>query len=477
MPDPSILFWTIVALLDLYAAGLAIFRHRGVEATLAWLLAIIAVPGVGAVAYILLSTPGIKRTTRRKIDAKVTVRESAGGVGARIAPTAESVLEPPVGSLLRLASDLTGLPATGGNAVELLAEDERAFERIEQSIAAAEKAVWAEYYIIKRDETGRRFLDLLADRARAGVDVRLLFDAVGSLGLDPDKLAAIRAAGGHVESFLPVNPLRRRWAVHLRNHRKLIVVDGATGFTGGMNVGDEYSGRARRRGEVHFRDSHLAVRGPAVADMALTFAEDWLFATEEELPLPPRPSSIDGADARVAVVTSGPDQKDNAAGLVYFAAVAAAEKSVFLTTPYFVPDAPLIRALKTAAHRGVDVRLLVPRRPDVALVGAVARTYYPKLLRSGVRVFEYTRSMLHAKTLVVDGRLAIVGSANADIRSFKLNFEIGALVDDTALASVLEARFGDDLEGSEEVTAETIALVGPAARLRDGVARLLSPLL
>ncbi len=489
----------LVVALDLYAIATALTRRLGVESTLAWIFAILALPALGALAYLLLAGPGIQRTTRRKRAAALQVRVGAAGGGAPVAAATarpEDALSAGETSLLRLAANLTELEPTGGNAVELLAENERAYETIAAALQAARRSIWAESYIIKKDETGQRFLDLLAAKARQGVEVRLLYDAVGSLGIDAGRLAALQAAGGRAAAFLPVNPLRKRWAVQLRNHRKLIVVDGEVGFTGGMNIGNEYSGRLRRRireavvnrpDQDHFQDAHLSVRGPAVADLAQTFAEDWAFATDEELALPPDPPPVDGqgtldvhdadGSAVVAVIPSGPDQVHNANGMVHFAGITAARLRIWLESAYFIPDQPLLTALVSAALRGVDVRVVVPAVSDVGLVRAAARSYYPALLRGGVRVFEFQPSMLHSKTVVVDGRWGLVGSANMDIRSFRLNFELGALVLGRDFARRMEQRFLADVAQSVEVTAEALRAQGWWARLRDGAARLLSPLL
>lgn len=465
--------WIAVYALDVYAIVLAVTRGQGVERTLAWLFAIIAFPGAGAIAYLSLANPSVRRAKKRKrIRAAVVRTLIASRTRAQQSP--QRLLEE---SILNLAASLTGLPPSVGNSAELLAEDYQAFEQIEGALRNAKRSIWVEYYIISRDVTGDRFLDILLSKAREGVEVRLIYDAVGSLGIDAKRLKAIKAAGGKVEAFLPVNPLRRRWSVHLRNHRKMIIVDGETAFTGGMNVGDEYSGRARRKGKVYFHDTHLKLRGPAVGDLAQTFAEDWSFSTGDTLEPMPHPIPIEGASSIISIVPSGPDQEHNANGMVYFAGIAFARERVYLTSPYFIPDEPTVRALISAAMRGVDVRVLVPARSDVRLVGPAARSYFPVLVRGGVRVFEYQPSMLHAKTMVVDGTWGIVGSANVDIRSFMLNFELGTLVFDPAFAALLEKRFITDLENSAKVTARDMEQRSFMRKLKDGAIRLLSPLL
>lgn len=483
---PYRLFWIVAVSLQVVAILRAITRGLGVERTLFWLLAIITLPGVGAIAYFYLGSPSIVRSRVRKQQTTRQIRQARSvphPSGSHHAYNFDAIdaefrpLEPSERTLLHLAKQLTGLVPSRRNYLEFLWHDETAFARIEEAIRSAKKFIWAEFYIIRNDATGYRFLDLLAEQAARGVEVRLIYDAFGSLWLDAGRLKKIRENGGYTEPFLPVNPLRRKWSVHLRNHRKVIVVDGEVGFTGGMNVGDEYSGRTRRRGGWHFLDSHLMLRGPAVEDLAQTFIEDWLFAAEEELPPPPAAPELPGARSVVAIVPSGPDQEHNANGWVYFAGIAQAMQRVYMVTPYFAPDEPTLRAIGAAALRGADVRLMVPSKNDVPLIGAAMRSYYKPLIDLGVRIFEYLPAMLHAKTIVVDGKWGIVGSANVDVRSFRLNFELGALVVDPDFAAVMEAKFLGELSDCREVTKEYLDQIGFLGRLRDGTARLLSPLM
>jgi cardiolipin synthase A/B len=462
-------WWLGLALvaLDVIAIVRALIRGHGVTSTLAWVFAIVAFPGVGAAAYLLLANPSVRRTVRR--------RAAAGGRSAE-AVLGDALANSGEQQIARLVCELTSLRPSAQNEVELLVEDEQAFGQIEHALASAKDTIWAEYYIVKNDETGHRFLDALCARAQAGVKVRLLYDGLGSLGLDGARLKAIRAVGGKVQPFLPLNPLRRRWAVHLRNHRKMIVVDGEVAFTGGMNVGDEYSGRSRRKGNQHFRDTHLRIKGPAVRDFAAIFAEDWKFATDESLLVPERHEDGQGRSV-VGPLPSGPDQSHNASAHAFFAGIMTARQQCFVTTPYFVPDEPTIRALITSAKSGVDVRILLPAKNDIRLVGLAARSFYRQLVQGGVRLFEYQPSMLHSKSMVVDGRWGIIGSANVDMRSFRLNFEVGAVIFDPTLAGEMSRRFLADLAFSREITVASVNQAGLGGRLLQGIARLLAPLL
>jgi cardiolipin synthase len=467
--ESSWLFWTVVVVIDLVAIVFLLYRGQGVERTLAWLFAVIAFPGLGGVAYLLLADPTIKRTKlrRKRSQATTAKRGQLSALPARDQANSH---------LMVSVAHSTGFDATTGNLVEVLTGDEMAFSRVEAALRTATQRIWAEYYLIGRDETGHRFLDILAEKASQGIEVCLIYDAIGSFRMSRPRLEALSKAGGRCVEFHPLNPLRKRWAVHLRNHRKLIVVDRQVAFTGGMNVGDEYSGRARRRGTLHFSDTHLCLAGPCVDDLEEVFAEDWYFATGETLALPERQGVMPG-NACVAIVPSGPDQSLNASHLSYFTGITSARRSVWLTSPYFIPDEAILTALVTTALKGVDVRILVPAASDVLLVGPAGRSYYRQLLGVGVRIFDYLPSMLHAKTMVIDERLSLVGSANIDMRSFSLNFEVGALIDDPAVAATLQGCFATQVQDSREVTPETLRNWSVLRRLQHGAARLFSPLL
>lgn len=462
--------WTIIAGFDLVAIIALLYRAQGVERTLAWLFAVLAFPGFGAIAYLTLSDPTIKRTRIRR--RRVKQRQTEGEEVLTLLPG-----ESAASHVMASAARATGLEPTGGNLAEILTGDELAFARVEAELRNATSSIWAEYYLIRRDETGHRFLDILAEKAREGIEVRLIYDALGSFRMSRPRLQAITDAGGRCVEFHPLNPLRKRWAVHLRNHRKLVVIDGRVAFTGGMNVGDEYSGRARRRGTLHFSDTHLRLAGPCVEDLEEVFAQDWHFATGDTLGPPPDAPPQRQGDATVAIIPSGPDQPRNASQLGYFVGITAARRSLWLTSPYFIPDEATLTAIVGAALKGVDVRILVPARCDVLLVGPAGRSYYPQLLAVGVRIFEYLPSMLHAKTMVIDETLALVGSANLDMRSFRLNFEVGAMIDNPTVATVLHERFLSQSAASREITLEAVRNWTVAQRIRSGAARLFSPLL
>jgi cardiolipin synthase len=469
----AFLFLTLALALEAWAMVRALTRGHGVQGTLSWILAILLVPFGGAIAYFVIVGPSVRRVALKR-------RRAAAELRAHQPLTRDPRLAE-ADALIDLASSLTGLPPTAGNELELLTDSAPTFEALAADIRAVRRRLWVEYYIIRNDVSGRHFLELLIERARAGVEVRLLYDAIGSVWINGRLVRELVAAGGRAHAFHPMNPLRRRFAAHLRNHRKLIVCDGETGFVGGMNIGDEYFRRRRRHRRAArqpYRDTHLRLRGPCLEALARTFIEDWHFAAGEKLELPaPPPPAAEGLGSVVAVVPSGPHQEYNASQFAFFAAISSARRRVYLTTPYFIPDDAGIAALVSAALRRVDVRILLPYRSNDRIAELAARSYYGQILRGGVRIYEYEPAMLHAKTLVVDGNVAIVGSANADIRSWRLNFELGAMVADPAFARKLEETYMRDLADSHEVTLESVARRGWKENLANGFARLLSPLL
>ena len=312
-----------------------------------------------------------------------------------------------------------------------------------------------EYYTWEPDRVGRRFRDLLCDKARGGLEVRLLVDAIGSARFGRRFARPLRDAGVQFARFNPISLARLRPdLVNFRSHRKIVVCDGRVGFTGGINVSDDHAESVK--GTQAWRDTHLRIEGPPVCDLQLAFFEDWHFATgsapsgrgyfPDQRPGPAGPW--------VQILASGPDEDSHAIEKFCFAAIAGAQRRVLVTTPYFVPTEPLLLAFATAALRGVEVQILVPQHSDSWLVTAAARSYFEELVRGGVRIHEYASSMLHAKALVVDD-LALVGTANMDNRSFRLNFEIAAVLYDPRFAASLAEVFQADLRRAVEYRLRT----------------------
>jgi cardiolipin synthase len=457
--------WTV------FAAGVILLQRRSATATLAWLLVFVFLPIVGLVLYRLLGPLRLQRKQlRRRVGRRVV--EDALGAMELIRASGHDHLQ-----VARVPIAMREPPPLHADSLDLYVDGVSAYAGIFQAIEAARHHVHLEYYIFEPDKIGTRLRDLLVAKARAGVAVRLLVDGSGSSRLSKRFLRPLRDAGAQVAWF---NPISLRWIrtrrVDFRCHRKIIVCDGEVGFTGGMNVSDAHSAEFSPR---YWRDTHLRVEGAAVLALQRLFIEDWYFATEV---LPPEPGGLfqlrDSSGAHVVqIIGSGPDHDQLTIHGTYFAAITRASSRIWLTTPYFVPDDAIVTALGTAAQRGVDVRLLVPEKGDSRLIDLAARSYMPELVAAGVKVFEYLPRFIHAKTIVIDEDLAIVGSANLDNRSFRLDFELAALIYDRALTARLADAFEIDLRDSRAIDAASIAQHSLFRRLGEAGARLLSPLL
>jgi len=460
-----------------------LLQKRESGATLAWMFAVAFLPYVGILAFWMLGTRRIRWRRRKRQLAEAAIApgiaastESVRRFEARAQETALASLAEPARELALLA-DKVGRPSCGGNSVELLVDAEATFSRIDAAIDSAEHHVHVEYYIWRADDTGRRFRDMLVRAVRRGIEVRVLVDDVGSREADRRFWKPLLEAGGRVARFLPVNVIARRYQLNNRNHRKIVVVDGRVGLTGGLNVGDEYFGRTASFAK--WRDTHVRIEGPAVARLQEIFVEDWFHMTNEDLARPRYfQDPVPAGDQRVQILASGPDDgRCHSIQLIHFAAVTLAKKRVFITTPYLVPDEPFLAALRSAAYRGVDVRLLVPGRLDEPIVLHAARSFYPELLEAGVAIHELGDAMLHSKTATVDGCWATVGSANMDRRSFLLNFEANAVVYGPLLARELERVFERDLANARRVELSEFRRRPFSKRVLEGSARVLAPLL
>ena len=444
-------------------------RGGSAASTLLWMLLILAAPWFGLLAYYLLPRRLQLRRLRRLRERGDRLREVQGG-GPDDAPQA-----PRPGDLEQLLDLHGGL--TEGNDVRWLPSGARFFEAAAEQIRQATRHVHCVVYILRPDETGLRFLELLADAAARGVQVRLCYDSFGSWGLKARHLEALRAAGGRAEAFLPLLWKRRPFTLNLRNHRKLLVVDGEVAYVGGRNIADEYRhdriGKRRR-----WLDAMVELRGPVVDELQQVFVQDWCTATDEVLADTFRAAPPSVGACRVGVVVSGPDQEQPALWFALAQAVTEARHELTLSSPYLVLPETLLFLLGLASARGVRVRVYTNGRSTEAfLLYHAQRQRYRRLLEAGVELYETGEAYNHAKLLVVDGRTVVVGSANMDLRSAHLNFEIATVA--------LEApRLAEDVCATLEERGADCARVRPEdlprmplARLLDGVCGLFAPLL
>ena len=385
-------------------------------------------------------------------------------------------------ALAAMEEAVTGSPLIKGNKVSLLFDGPQTMTAMIAAIGQARSTINFETYIFDQDQLGQRFADLLIEKQRAGVQVNIIYDSVGSIGTPTEFFERMRASGIRLVEFNPVNPLKRfgRWQLNHRDHRKILVVDGKVAFTGGVNISAAYANsslfRSRRRSEtgpVGWRDTHVRIEGPAVASLQLLFLQTWSNQHSEDLPdLDYFPKLEAAGDKTVHVLSSQPDG-DYSLYKAYILAIQQARKSIHITTPYFTPDRQLADALIAAAKRGVDVSLILPSVIDSGLVFHAGQSFYTQLLSAGIRIYQLQISVLHAKTAVIDGSWSTVGSANMDIRSFLHNYEANVIVIDDQFGREMERAFREDVRGSLQITLEQWRQRPFSDRIKEWAARSL----
>ncbi len=443
--------------------GWIILQKHEPVATISWLLGLAALPYVGFLIYFFFGPQRIKRKQRKRQKAKDSLMAPERDRGD------QEVIE-----LGRLGQATCKLPTSRAAKVELLIDGAATYDALVKAIGQAHHHIHLEYYIYLPDKTGTRILDALVERARAGVKVRLLLDAMGSIKVTRAYLKPLLDAGGEFCWFHPTKPwsISRPW-INLRSHRKIAVIDGKLGFAGGINITDDENEEVS---DEAFRDLHMRIEGDVVDSLQLVFLEDWAYATEEPAPSDPEffPEAPDG-DIPAQVLVSGPDSTWEAIHRLQVAAIYAASERVWLVTPYFVPGEAAMMALTSAALGGLDVRLLIPKKSDSHMVTQAARSYFGELMEAGIKIYEYGPRMLHTKALLVDDSTCILGSANFDHRSFRLNFEVAVLIDDKDTARELGALI--EHEFADSVIVEDGRRSFWRHRLPEALARLLSPML
>lgn len=463
--------------------SLLVRERRQPSSTMAWILTLTFLPVIGLLAYWMFGRVRAQRLSDAysKSAEAITLLEERLGLGAGPDDMLGEEADERTMHVLQLTQRLSSTPLRRRNDVQLLVDGAATYASVLKAIRAARKHIHIESYIIQSDEVGRALRDELAARAREGVEVRLVCDGLGSVWVPQGFWSKLRDAGGEVAVFRPVGPLLKRvpWRdrFDFRNHRKLVIIDGTIGFTGGINVGREYLGRDPDIGP--WRDTGVRIEGPAVHGLQRAFAADWLHASgkqiDRETYFPPPVIHDDGC--AVQVIDSFPMQTHSPISYLFTLCFHLARERIWLSTPYFIPEPPLNEALLTAALRGVDVRLLVPLKADHRVVGLASASYFPVLLEAGVRIYRYEPGFMHAKMLVIDDWACAVGSANMDIRSFHLNYELSAFMFGAEFCHRVASQFEKDFAQSIERTLDDEQEVRLPLRLVRAGARLLSPLL
>ena len=422
----------------------AIMGTRTEQGAIAWAVALNTFPYVAVPAYWVLG----RSRFQGYVDARRGEMEEIAGLtdDARAAVREYELPRDSISPAARAAVALAGIPTLRGNSLELLIDGDATFASILDGIDAAEEYILFQFFIVHDDEIGREVKQHLIERAKAGVRVSFLYDEVGSHDLPRSYKDELREAGVEVFDFHTQKGPGNRFQLNFRNHRKVVVVDGKVAWIGGHNVGDEYLGRDPKFG--HWRDTHVRIEGPAALGAQLSFAEDWYWATGRRLDVSWRPVPADGADIPVLIIPSGPADELETANLMFVHAINSATERIWIASPYFVPDRPVITALQLAGLRGVDVRILIPDEPDHLGVYLAAFAYLDESGNTGVKFYRYQDGFPHQKVMLIDHSVAAVGTANFDNRSFRLNFEITAVFADRDFASQVERMLEADFAKS-----------------------------
>ncbi|MGA8942910.1 MAG: cardiolipin synthase [Thermoactinomyces sp.] len=476
----------LLALLTMVNIPLAIviifLERRNVAATWAWILILLFLPVVGFVLYIVFG----QNLSKRKIF-KFTAEHTREFVMKKkqqihaLEQHRFHFHDPaiiPYQSIIYMNLVSGNAIFTQDNEVDIFTDGHAKFEALIQDIHQAKDHIHLLYFIIKNDRIGNRILHALTQKAKEGVKVRVLYDDMGSSRLPSRFFKPLIEAGGEVAVFFPSKFIPYlNFRVNYRNHRKLVVIDGKIGYIGGFNIGDEYLGCNPKMG--YWRDTHLRLQGSSVDSLQTRFFLDWNNASTNPLNFERRyfPVKVPKGKTALQIVSSGPDSeweqiKNGMIKMIY-----SAKEQIVIQTPYFVPDDSLMHALKIAALSGVEIRIMIPSKPDHIFVYWATYAYIGELLKIGVRCFIYDHGFIHAKMMVVDGKIASVGTANFDVRSFKLNFEVNAFVFDVVLARRLQTIFEKDLQKSTELTNEMYNQRSCWIRFKESISRLLSPIL
>jgi len=452
----SHLFTVLGFLLGLLLISRLLKSHRSPGSTMAWLLAILLIPYIGVPLYFLIGGRKIKRLSSLK----------------EVYPAAE---EPPKlqSDTERILFDGGAAPSRDGNRTRLLASGEDAYKTLLDLIENAQSSLSIATFIIGRDPVGEAILEALCRKARQGIKVRFLVDGLGSFGRCGKFLRPLREAGGQVGVFLPILPSKRKWSANLRNHRKIWIADERVAIIGGRNLAQEYLGPDPSI--PNWADLNVEVEGPVVTDLVRVFASDWTFATDEKISLQANRPAEKGSE-KLQCVSTGPDAPNDPLYQGVLTAILSAKERVWIVTPYFIPDESIVQALSLSAKLGRDIRIIVPAISNHRVADFARGSYIRQLRLSGVKFFAYQTGMMHTKLILVDQNTGVVGSANMDLRSLYLNYEVAAFIYTPASLHDLDRYALNLLAQSEPLGSGEGWRAGTRVWLED-VSRLLAPLL
>lgn len=458
-----------------------IFRgKRNIDNTLTWIVILVLVPPVGFILYAMFGRSIAKKnmfSVKEKEDKviKDKILESYVEIESNLDPYLDENKD-----IIYTLANSNNAHFTADNDVDIYPESNMFFNSLLEELKKAEEYINIQFYIFKDDRIGKEIIEILKEKAQSGVEVRLLYDAVGGRNLSRKAVKEMKEAGVQVANFFPSFLNIINFNINFRNHRKIVVIDGKVGFVGGFNVGDEYLGRDPKFGE--WRDTHIRLTGSCVIDLSMRFLLDWRYTTKENLDLAKyftKKREKSTGNVGIQIVSSGPDITElDEIKYGYMKMIQKARDYVYIQSPYLILDKTLMETLKVACLSGVDVRIMIPSKPDHPFVYWASYSYAGELLDYGAKIYTYGEdAFLHAKTIVYDDSVASIGTANMDIRSFELNFEVNAFIYSEEKAREQRMIFEKDIENSREITKEIYESRSTYIKIKESISRLLSPVL
>jgi cardiolipin synthase len=463
----------MVHVLGIINAAHAVMNVRLSQSAIAWSISLITFPWLAIPLYWILGRRKFYGYSEAYRQAYEQYRVRTEQSYQKILPFAVS---PPKAlmALDKLANSLTEIPFTSANGVQLLINGEQTYRAMLAAIETAQNYILFQFYIINDDETGRKFQQALIEKAQQGVRIYFLYDQIGSWKLSRNYLRKLQKQGIRVTSFKSNKGIRNRFQINFRNHRKILIVDGRIAFVGGLNIGSEYLGKNRKYGL--WRDTHMSLQGPAVKALQLSFLKDWYWGVREIPQVNWNVDSVYETEEIVFVLPTGPADRLQTCTLFFDSVINLAQTRLWIASPYFVPDEPTLTALKMAALRGVDVRIILPRYPDHLIVYLCSFSYYNEIQEAGIKLYRYKTGFMHQKVILVDDVLAGVGTVNLDNRSFMLNFEVMTFVTKGDFLASVETMLQTDWAESYLVNLSEYSQRPFWFKLAVQTARLLAPL-
>ncbi|MBU5256181.1 cardiolipin synthase [Tissierella praeacuta] len=474
------IFRNILWLNILFAILLVFFERRNPTSTWLWLMVLTFLPGIGFILYLFIGQDlSKKKLFKTKEQEDYCFRDLVTVQEKQIDKDEYRYKDPnyiKYEDLIKMHLISSESFFTQDNNVEIFFDGEDKFRALLESINNAQHYIHLQYYIFKSDGLGKKIIDALCRKAQEGVEVKLLVDGMGGRKFSKKYIRKLKASGAEIGIFFPPFVPFISLRINYRNHRKICIIDGEEAFIGGFNIGDEYIGLSKKFG--YWRDTHISIKGSAISSLQWRFFLDWRFATGKEIT---RCQTYIGEEALgntgIQIVSSGPDSKWPSIKDGYLKMITNAKEKVYIETPYFIPDDSIFEALKLAGLSGLDVRVMIPCKPDHPFVYWASMSYIGELLQAGVKFYTYENGFLHSKVVLMDDFVSSVGTANLDIRSFKLNFEVNAFLYDESINLKLTDRFLDDLQYCKEITIEEYNNRSNIVKIKESFSRLLSPIL